>query len=108
MSDKLKIVPDKKAKPPNEDTWSFRLNLDINWDDLIDQANILQKSVKALGDGFEKAAAVIEEKRPGQVVELDEEKALRAYRAMLEHYRHLQKGAEDALQSLVEGKKKWG
>ena len=55
MSDKLKLVPDKIAKTPNEDTWSFRLNLDINWDDLIDQANILQKSVKALGDEIGRA-----------------------------------------------------
>ena len=71
-------------------------------------ASILAYSMKSLADGYEKAAAVIEEKRPGQVVGLDDEKTLRAYRAMLEHYRHLQKGAEDALKSLIEGKKKWG
>lgn len=87
---------------------SFRLKLDINWQELIEQAASLEESVRALADGFEQAAAVIEEKHPGQVVGLDEEKALRAYRAMVEHYRHIEEGAGKARESLEEAKKKYG
>lgn len=90
------------------DPLSFKLNLNINWDELIDQAQILRESVKSLADGYKKASAVIMDKRPGRVIGMDDEKTLRSYNAMIEHYSHLQEGAEGALKSLVDGKKKYG
>jgi hypothetical protein len=113
VADRNKVVPfsigaDIESKNNDKDPLSYRLSLNINWEELIDQANILRESAKSLANGYDKAATIISEKRPGQVIGIDDEKALRAYKAMIEHYRHLEEGAETALKNLIEGKNKYG
>jgi len=111
MADKGKIVSlgiVNKNEANQENPLSFRLSLDINWHELIEQATLLEESVKSLADGFEKASVVLEEKRPGQVVGIDDEKAIRAYRAMIEHYRNIEQGATEARGNLEKAKKKYG
>lgn len=91
-----------------ENPLAFNIKLDVNWGELIDQANLLEGTVKSMAEGYEKATAVIEEKRPADVIGFDCEKAIRSYRALAEHYRHLEEGAVKAKKSLEEALRKYG